>query len=538
MRLSTATIVVCVVIFALTAALRFLAVVSFSNDEYIGLVGAQQMLFGEWPTRDFFDPGLPMAYAASAAAQLLFGRNLFAEAVLTSTAIGLAAGLTVVTARRLSGSLAIGILAALFEVAIFPRGYAYPAILLYAAAPLLIWWYQERPTSWVRMLALALFVQVAFLLRHDHGLFTGIVVALAAATGSGAPTSTREVGRRVASLALLMFVAAVPYLTYVSLNGGLVRYFAQGIAFSAAEAADNHLVLPPFGQALSLAKNCEAFLFFLFYLLPVSAALVWVTTRGRDRWTVFARIAPIIVMAILVDRAFLRDELATRLANAIVPAVLLCAWLAGEISRAASPGRRAMLRTAALAVAIVCGVAVTTVGRTEEQFNRAGLFGGLRRMPERFAERSAELHERFNERQMPSRLITPLIPFFEYVDRCTTTEHHLLLPGFSPEVAVYAGRPFAGGRYTMLKGYVDDPDARRQLQERVEAQVVPFVVIEPNYKERIWSAYPELARFIDGRFRSLVSYRSDSGNVMVEVLVNRTLTPRAQDPATGWPCFR
>ena len=49
---------------------------------------------------------------------------------------------------------------------------------------------------------------------------------------------------------------------------------------------------------------------------------------------------------------------------------------------------------------------------------------------------------------------------------------------------------------------------------------------------------PELARFIDGRFRSLASYRSDSGNVMVEVLVNRTLTPRAQDPATGWPCFR
>lgn len=526
------------VIFILTASLRFLALVSFSNDEYIGLAGAQQMLFGEWPTRDFFDPGLPMAYAASAAAQLLFGRNLFAEAVLTATAIGLAAGLTVVAAKRLSGSLVIGIIVALFEVAIFPRGYAYPAILLYAAAPLLIWWYQERPASWARMLALAVLVQIAFLFRHDHGLFIGIAAALAAATGSGAPASTREVGTRVAGLALLMFVVAVPYLTYVSLNGGLVRYFAQGIAFSAAEAADNHLVLPPFGQALSLAKNSEAFLFFLFYLLPVSAVLVWATSRGRDRWAVFARIAPIIVMALLVDRAFLRDELSTRLANAVVPAVLLCAWLVGELSRAASRGRRAILRTAALAVTVVCAVAVTTVGATVEQFNRAGLFGGLRRMPERFAERSAELHERFNERQMPSRIIAPLIPFFEYVDRCTTTDQHLLLPGFSPEVAVYAGRPFAGGRYTILKGFVDDPDARLQLQERVEAQVVPFVVIEPNYKERVWSGYPELAGFIDGRYRSLVSYQSDSGRVIADVLVSRTLAPRRQDPVTGWPCFR
>ena len=103
---------------------------------------------------------------------------------------------------------------------------------------------------------------------------------------------------------------------------------------------------------------------------------------------------------------------------------------------------------------------------------------------------------------------------------------------------MYAGRPFAGGRYTILKGYVDDPDARRQLQERVEAQVVPFVVIEPNYKERIWSAYPELAGFIDGRYRPLVTYRTDEGRVIADVLVSRTLAPHASDQATGWPCFR
>ena len=109
--------------FAMTMALRFLSSVRFTNDEYIQLAGAQQMLFGEWPTRDFLDPGLPLSYAASAASQLIFGRTLFAEAMLTSVAFGLAAALTVVAARRLSGSLLVGIVAALMEVAIFPRGW-------------------------------------------------------------------------------------------------------------------------------------------------------------------------------------------------------------------------------------------------------------------------------------------------------------------------------------------------------------------------------------------------------------------------------
>src|SRR5947207_757074 len=77
-----------------TAAIRLLGLTGFSNDHYVALAGAQQMLFGEWPTRDFLDPGLPLMYAASAAAQFVFGRNLFAEAMLVSCAFGLAAALT------------------------------------------------------------------------------------------------------------------------------------------------------------------------------------------------------------------------------------------------------------------------------------------------------------------------------------------------------------------------------------------------------------------------------------------------------------
>ncbi len=124
----------------MTALYRFLATASFPNDEHEYLAGAQQILLaGEWPTRDFFDPGRPLMYAASAAAQVLFGHTLFAEAVLTSVAFGVAAALVLIAAHRLSASLIVAVMATVLCVALFPRPYAYPKVLLYAAGPLVMW---------------------------------------------------------------------------------------------------------------------------------------------------------------------------------------------------------------------------------------------------------------------------------------------------------------------------------------------------------------------------------------------------------------
>jgi len=56
------------IVFVLVAALRFLALSGFPDDHYVHLAGAQQMLYGEWPSRDFVDLGAPLSYAISAAA--------------------------------------------------------------------------------------------------------------------------------------------------------------------------------------------------------------------------------------------------------------------------------------------------------------------------------------------------------------------------------------------------------------------------------------------------------------------------------------
>ena len=58
------------------------------------------------------------------------------------------------------------------EVATFPRTYAYPKVLATAAGLWLIA-YSLRKPSLVRQALLAAGVRIAFLLRHDLGLFVG-----------------------------------------------------------------------------------------------------------------------------------------------------------------------------------------------------------------------------------------------------------------------------------------------------------------------------------------------------------------------------
>ena len=62
-------------------------------------------------------------------------------------------------------------------------------------------------------------------------------------------------------------------------------------------------------------------------------------------------------------------------------------------------------------------------------------------------------------------------------------------------------------------------------------QTVPFVFVTPNDKGMVWSAYPELASFVEDRYRPLVTYTSGDGGEIVEVFVSRTLRPRGSDAA-------
>src|SRR5256714_14677003 len=111
----TLTWTTALVVGLLAFGFRLIDLRDLSNDHYMHLAWAQQVLFGEVPGRDFVDPGLPLMYTLSAVVQWL-SPGPFSEAVLSCALLGVAAVITCAVAADLTGSLLLGVLAALSEI--------------------------------------------------------------------------------------------------------------------------------------------------------------------------------------------------------------------------------------------------------------------------------------------------------------------------------------------------------------------------------------------------------------------------------------
>jgi hypothetical protein len=202
---------------------RYLTV-EFTDDHFVHLSRALQIVQGDVPVRDFFDPGALLQYYASAAALLWSGHNLFGEALLTTGFIAAGAGLTFAAAARLSGSFWISMAAAFIGVLSMPRLYNYPKAFFYVLAIAGAWSYARRPGK-ARLVALAIITTVAFLFRHDHGLYIGIAVV--------AMLLTRHWGDRQQSIhTLAQYVVAIlvlvtPFLAFIASTRGLQQYIAD-----------------------------------------------------------------------------------------------------------------------------------------------------------------------------------------------------------------------------------------------------------------------------------------------------------------------
>ena len=243
-RGDAATLVALAALAAIVAfAFRFLSHDRFTNDHYVHLSLAQALLLGDRPIRDYTDAGSPLMAALSAGAQLLVGRNLLAEVILTVGALSVAAAVTCWATGRITGSPMLGLLAALVQIAVFPRLYGYPTIFLYPILFLIGWAYLRRP-SLPRLLVLGVWTACAFLLRRDHGLYSAI--------GGGAavliahwPEGWRRVWTRGALYVLVTLLWASPDLAYVQRETGLVAYFRTSIAVNQAEAGRADRILLP-----------------------------------------------------------------------------------------------------------------------------------------------------------------------------------------------------------------------------------------------------------------------------------------------------
>jgi hypothetical protein len=121
-------------VFVAALCWQFATYNGFPNDHYFHVARAQQMLLGEWPVRDFVDPGAPLQYVISAVARWLFGDVAAPELLVVALGVAGGAAATVVCGTWLARSVFVATGVALLQILASPRSYSYPKMLLYGIA--------------------------------------------------------------------------------------------------------------------------------------------------------------------------------------------------------------------------------------------------------------------------------------------------------------------------------------------------------------------------------------------------------------------
>ncbi len=538
-----------------------------TDDHYFYVIRGWQILYGDLPVRDFVDHGSPLYYYVGAAVQILFGRGTLSEIAFSATVLSLGAALTFWLAARAAGSIAAGLAGAAFHVLLAPRFYNYPKVIVYAVAVPLLWRFVDTPTP-RRRAALALTTALAFLFRHDHGVFVGLVsVGVMLLIGS---LSWRERLRHAAMSGLLTLAILSPYLVFVEVNGGVVAYLQQGAEWAERDRGRAEVVWPGLfdnpdgvsdaaragsvvGRAVAAVRdNAVAWMYYLEIVLPVFALLLLAASRDglRPGWPhARLKLAMVALLALILDAGFLRSPLAARLADPSVPLALLVAWLSAAVVRLAAgagslrPGlqRRSWVVRIPAAVAAASILLVPAVALSRELYDRldaAALVDGPRNALERVSYRAAEYRRDWQLDSWAARSDrSELIELSRYLQACTTPSDRVLVQGYLPQVLALAQRGFAGGHADLRPGFFGSDEAQRLTVSRLERQSVPLMLLDAGDSyEQFRTSFPLVTAYIDRRY-AVAGTRVLDGRYGLTLLTARDREPAGTFEAFGWPCF-
>jgi hypothetical protein len=620
----------------------------FENDQFVTLSQAQQLAMGDWPVRDFVDLGKPLTVLLSALGQLLIGRTLFAEALVTSALIGVSTAIMFVMSWRATGSILIPLIIALLQIAMAPRFYNYSKLLAYAIATPALWWYIDRPDR-TRLCVVGAAAVIAGLLRHDHGLYVGLT-AIVAVILVRRP-NVRGIYTDLACLGTFVGVVTLPYLLFLQLNGGIVHYARSFIAYAGetAERTNLHSLSPSIDwsqpwlvrvpqphpqprvkvrwaartstkeraeheRALGLTEpeplpddvityaladisaahlraivkdpavadtygidrdrfvlndpyytrvpttrerilaslgrlrilpgvlngdNAVPFLFALMYVVPIASLLLVVRSRRATAGVSTARssikIMVVVVMALLVDRAFLRGNLPSRLADVTEPVGILAAWVAVSLLSLQSRGWRT---AAALVLLVVLALTTLSIQALEDVAGQAAQLGGT----------ATELRERAKNVRTLLSAVPPVAAWpadatgieavAHYVNACTKPDDRVLAVGYISELFFMAQRRFAAGHVWILPRFFDADVDQRLMVDRIRRFRVPLVltVADPEYTDDYIPSFTRLTGFLATEYRLIDTIDFGRG-FRFRVLARHDLTPTGMYGLSRLPCF-
>lgn len=280
---------------------RLLAHRNLANDQYMHMAWAQQLLKGELPGRDFVDPGFPLMYVLSAAAQRI-SPGPFSEAVLSSALLAIAIPAICIVATKMTRSSGWGLLAALFALGLEPRFYSYPKVLVPAITLALLCSLVPGFTRG-RIAMLGVWTAIGALFRYDLGVYAAIGAVTAIVVG--APD------HHVRWRSLLQYagwgaLTIAPWLIAMQLFEGLPQHFHQTLTFTEGELHQLDFEWPRLviggGEPLVTPGNALAIFVYGSYLIPAAVfLLVWLRRRVLTRGDVtMALSSAMILVAYLV----------------------------------------------------------------------------------------------------------------------------------------------------------------------------------------------------------------------------------------------
>jgi hypothetical protein len=514
---------------------RGLARRQLTNDHYMHLAWAQQILRGDLPGRDFRDPGMPLSYSASAAVQY-FWPGPFSEAMLTSAFLGLSAAITYLVIVHLSGSRLWAVAGAVLEIAFQPRLYSYPKILVPAVTLLAVCWYVDKPSR--RLVALAVWTVVATLFRYDLGVYTwtSIAVGLAIFHFNGWLTPARTLLRYAIACAL----AIVPYLAYVHWAQGLGEHFEEGMQFGRSDANQILHELPRFAPVLVdlghwSQADAAVLISYVSYILAVVTPVLVVARAREPRRGDAAVIGAGAVLLLWYVAFILRHPIQARVPDlAAVVAIFgaLACFESMSLTRRLVARRRlasvscgGALTLATAGVVVVVAMSVGLLSKVYEQVRETHVLDGWAKFKENIGNFRAEGTEWPWSSYWPGGQLPEVI---RYLDECTKPSDRLFLTWPAPEYYFFARRPFGAG-IAYPTSLTDDLQGR--MAQRLEAQQVPLVLINEQQRHEP----SRLDDYLRQEYVPVGGFKIRDGSA-VTIAVRKDVRATRSFGTGAWPC--
>jgi hypothetical protein len=509
-----------------------------TNDHFMHLAWAQQVLLGDMPYRDFVEPGMPLMYLLSAAVQQLWA-GPFSEIVLTSAMLGIAAAATCWLVTRMTGSLLLGALAVIAEAILQPRLYGYPKILVPPVVLVALWHYAEAPSR-RRLLWLAGASVFGGLLRYDLGLFAVIscLGGLLAMPGTPAATRLRHAGA-YAALALLI---VAPYLLAVHWTSGLWEQVRESLEFAKAESHQFLLRLDEQPWVAGWPNTDENAAAFLYYaggaLAAAGAGLLVLARRGLSRAQVVTLTATTICLA-CYSVWIVRHPIIVRVRDNGALIAILTASCGSVIARrllASSGGQLVMTGAAWTALVAVVGVgssSIVELARMDAAFERSHILKGMGKMQARLTALATAGAAWPWPRYWPQGELPDAV---RYLNSCVQPSERVLLTWSAPEYYYFSQRGFGAGIALFLppRAFTTAAD-QEKMQRRLDGQNVPLVLINETRRHEFAMAYPQVDRYLRERYVPDATFVVRDGS-NITIAVRNDLAPSTSFEQSDWPC--